>query len=116
MGTKIRGTINSSIRWNSMILINFHYNFPRWIGLGTGHIQPTPWIARGKNNMDRFLRTGFQTTNNLSLSASGENYNLRFSLSHSYQQSIIPNNELNITNFNMYGSYNRHQDSRLKRT
>ena len=72
----------------------------------TGNIQPTPWNARGVNNLERFLQTGFQTTNNIALSAAGENYNMRFSLSHSYQQSIIPNNQLNITNFNMYGSYN----------
>lgn len=72
----------------------------------TGNIEPTPWIARGKDNLGNFLRTGFQTTNNIALNATGDNYNLRFSLSHSYQQSIIPNMELNITNFNMYGSYN----------
>ncbi|WP_245975276.1 SusC/RagA family TonB-linked outer membrane protein [Deminuibacter soli] len=78
----------------------------------TGHIQPTPFIARGKDNLKHFLRTGFQTTDNISLSTSGDNYNLRFSLSHSYQQSIIPNEQLNITNFNMYGSYN--PSSRLK--
>lgn len=77
-----------------------------------GHIQPTPYVARGVNNLGRFLRTGFQSTNNIALNASGDNYNLRFSLSHSYQQSIIPNNELNITNFNLYGSYN--VSSRLK--
>jgi TonB-linked SusC/RagA family outer membrane protein len=73
-----------------------------WVGT----IKPTPWIARGKDNMKHFLRTGFQTTNNISLSANGENYNLRFSLSHSYQQSIIPNMDLSITNFNLYGSFN----------
>ncbi len=72
----------------------------------TGHIKPTPYVARGKGNLDRFLRAGFQTTNNISLSAAGDNYNLRFSLSHSYQESIIPNMELNITNFNLYGSFN----------
>lgn len=72
----------------------------------TGNIEPTPWIARGKDNLGNFLRTGFQTTNNIALNATGDNYNLRFSLSHSYQQSIIPNMDLNITNFNMYGSYN----------
>ncbi len=75
-------------------------------GATTNHIVPTPWVARGKNNLENFLRTGFQTTNNISLSASGDNYNLRFSLSHSYQQSIIPNMQLNISNFNMYGSFN----------
>ncbi len=72
----------------------------------TGVRQGTPYVARGANNLGRFLQTGFQTTNNLSLSASGDNFNLRFSLSHSYQKSQIPNNYLNITNFNMYGSYN----------
>jgi hypothetical protein len=70
----------------------------------TNHIIPTPWVARGKNNLENFLQTGFQTTNNIALSANGDNYNLRFSLSHSYQKSMIPNMELNITNFNMYGS------------
>ncbi|MEO8111215.1 MAG: TonB-dependent receptor plug domain-containing protein, partial [Ginsengibacter sp.] len=71
-----------------------------------GNIKPTPFVARGKGNLDRFLRAGFQTTNNISLGAAGDNYNLRFSLSHSYQESIIPNMELNITNFNVYGSFN----------
>ncbi|MFT3825451.1 MAG: SusC/RagA family TonB-linked outer membrane protein [Chitinophagaceae bacterium] len=77
-----------------------------------GHIKPTPYIARGKNNLGNFLRTGFQTTNNIAMSTGGENYNLRFSLSHSYQQSIIPNMQLNITNFNMFGSFK--PSSRLK--
>ncbi len=72
----------------------------------TGNIKPTPFVARGKGNLNRFLRSGFQTTNNISLSAAGDNYNLRFSLSHSYQESIIPNMQLNITNFNLYGSFN----------
>ncbi len=71
-----------------------------------GNIEPTPWLARGKNNLGNFLRTGFQTTNNIALNATGDNYTLRFSLSHSYQQSTIPNTGLNITNFNLYGSYN----------
>jgi TonB-linked SusC/RagA family outer membrane protein len=71
----------------------------------TGHIEPTPYISRGANNLSNFLRTGFQTTNNIAVNATGDNYTLRFSVSQSYQQSIIPNTELNITNFNMYGSY-----------
>ena len=72
----------------------------------TGIRQGTPYVARGKNNLKRFLRTGFQTTDNIALSASGDNYSVRLSASHSYQQSTIPNNWLNITNFNMYTSYN----------
>lgn len=79
-----------------------------------GNIKPTLWVARGKDNLQRFLRPGFQTTNNISLGANGDNYNLRFSLSHSYQQSIIPNMELNITNFNMYGSYNPSKNLKIE--
>ncbi|MEO6546700.1 MAG: SusC/RagA family TonB-linked outer membrane protein, partial [Ferruginibacter sp.] len=78
----------------------------------SGVRKGTPYVARGKDNLQRFLQTGFQTTNNLALNATGDNYNLRFSLSHSYQKSYIPNNYLNITNFNMYGSFN--PSTRLK--
>jgi len=74
-----------------------------------GHIVPAPYVARGyvngKNNLERFLRGGFQTTNNVALSATGDNYNLRFSLSQSHQTSIVPNTGLDIINFNMNGSY-----------
>ncbi|MFT3950027.1 MAG: SusC/RagA family TonB-linked outer membrane protein [Agriterribacter sp.] len=80
----------------------------------SGNIEPTPYVARGKNNLKRFLRTGFQTTNNIALSASGENYNMRFSLSHSYQQGMIPNTSLNITNFNIYGSYKPTQKLKIE--
>ena len=70
-----------------------------------GHIEPTPYIARGKDNLNNFLQTGFQTTNNISVASSGDNYNVRLSVSDSYQKSIIPNMDLNIMNFNIYGSY-----------
>ena len=72
----------------------------------TGHIQPTAYVARGKNNLANFLRTGFQTTDNLAVSANGDNYTFRASVSQSYQKSIIPNMQLNISNFNLYGSVN----------
>ena len=71
----------------------------------TGKRIPTPYLARGKDNLKNFLRPGFQTTNNLSLSINQDNLNMRFSASQSYQQAIIPNNDLSISNFNMYGSY-----------
>jgi len=72
----------------------------------TGNIEPTPFLARGKDNLGNFLQTGFQTTNNISVGATGDNYNVRMSVSNSYQKSIIPNMSLNIYNFNLYGSYN----------
>ena len=68
--------------------------------------QGTPWVARGANNLQNFLRTGFQTNNNVALSANGDNYTTRFSVSQQKQNSIIPNTGLNIVNFNLYGGFN----------
>jgi TonB-linked SusC/RagA family outer membrane protein len=71
----------------------------------TGKRIPTPWLARGKNNLQNFLRTGLLSTNNISLSSSADNYDVRFSLSNTYQRGIVPNTKLNSANFNIYGSY-----------
>ncbi|QNE42337.1 SusC/RagA family TonB-linked outer membrane protein (plasmid) [Hymenobacter sp. NBH84] len=68
--------------------------------------QGTPWVARGKDNLKNFLRTGFQTNNSVALSATGDTYTTRFSVSQQTQNSYIPNNGLNIVNFNLYGGFN----------
>lgn len=67
----------------------------------TGNIIPTPWVARGKNNLERFLNPGFLTTNNVAISANGDKYDLRFSYTHSYQKGQVPNTDLNSDNFNV---------------
>ncbi len=66
----------------------------------TGNIQPTPWVARGANNLQRFLETGVLSTNNIAVASSGDKYNVRFSLSNTYQKGIVPNTRLNSTVFN----------------
>ena len=71
----------------------------------TGKRAGTPWIARGKDNLKRFLETGILSTNNVSVAATGEKYNLRFSTSHIYQKGIVPNTQLNMTNFNITADY-----------
>ncbi len=71
----------------------------------TGVRSGTPWVARGKDNLKRFLETGILSTNNVSVSATGEKYNLRFSTSHIYQKGIVPNTQLNMTNFNITADY-----------
>lgn len=71
----------------------------------TGVRQGTPWIARGKNNLERFLQTGILSTNNVAVSATGEKYNLRFSASQISQRGIVPNTKLNISNFNISADY-----------
>jgi TonB-linked SusC/RagA family outer membrane protein len=67
----------------------------------TGNIVPTPWVARGKDNLKRFIRDGVINTNNVAVAASGSNYDLRFSTSYNYQRGLVPNTQLNTNNFNI---------------
>ncbi len=71
----------------------------------TGVRKGTPWVARGKDNLERFLQAGILSTNNIAVSASGEKYNLRFSTSQISQRGIVPNTKLNISNFNIAADY-----------
>ncbi|WP_298359745.1 SusC/RagA family TonB-linked outer membrane protein, partial [Runella sp.] len=71
----------------------------------TGKRQGTPWTARGKDNLTRYLKTGVLSTNNVAVSASGDKYNARFSLSNTYQKGIVPNTKLNSTTFNTSFDY-----------
>lgn len=66
----------------------------------TGKRIPTPWIPRGADNLTRFLRPGLLVNNSVAVSSSGERHDMRFSLSHGYQGGIVPNTNLNTTNFN----------------
>jgi TonB-linked SusC/RagA family outer membrane protein len=72
----------------------------------TGKLIPTPWIARGKDNMTRFLRPGLQFNNSVAVSSSTDRSDLRFSLGHMNQTGIVPNTNINITNFNSNIGYN----------
>ncbi|MEO7394446.1 MAG: carboxypeptidase-like regulatory domain-containing protein, partial [Chitinophagaceae bacterium] len=71
----------------------------------TGHVEPTPWISRGRNNLQRFLQAGLLTTNNISFSASADHASMRVSASESHQTGITPNTQMNAVNFNVLGSY-----------
>ncbi|MEB0263214.1 MULTISPECIES: SusC/RagA family TonB-linked outer membrane protein [unclassified Mucilaginibacter] len=68
--------------------------------------QATPYTARGANNLNNFLRTGYQTNNNVALSGNGDTYNVRFSASQQHQNSYIPEQYLDIANANIYASFN----------
>jgi TonB-linked SusC/RagA family outer membrane protein len=65
----------------------------------TGKRIPTPWVARGTNNLQRFLRDGVLANNNIAIASSNEKSDIRFSMSHNYQKGIVPNTQLNIVNF-----------------
>lgn len=72
----------------------------------TGHINPTPWVSRGINNLEGFLQTGLLTSNNISVSSASEKSNVRMSVTHGYQRGITPNTGLNTANFNLLAGYN----------
>ncbi len=65
----------------------------------TGHVQPTPWVARGKNNLTRFIQTGLLTSNSISISSTAEKTDMRFSVGDTYNRGIVPNTQLNNANF-----------------
>ncbi|WP_428327684.1 SusC/RagA family TonB-linked outer membrane protein [Mucilaginibacter sp.] len=73
--------------------------------LVTGIRQKTPWLARGANNFNNFVQTGYTTTNTLSVAASGSNYDIHTSYGHTYQQGDFPNTKLNIDNFKLSAGY-----------
>jgi TonB-linked SusC/RagA family outer membrane protein len=65
----------------------------------TGHYQPTPWTARGKDNLKHFIQTGILSSNSIAVSSSNDKTDVRFSLGNTYQKGIIPNTSLNNVNF-----------------
>ncbi|MBL7726052.1 MAG: SusC/RagA family TonB-linked outer membrane protein [Dinghuibacter sp.] len=67
----------------------------------TGVRKGTPWVARGKDNLKRFLQAGILASNNIAVSSSTEKSDLRFSVTHTYQRGMVPNTRLNMTNFNI---------------
>ncbi|MEY3946595.1 MAG: hypothetical protein RJB03_1301 [Bacteroidota bacterium] len=72
----------------------------------TGKRVPTPWTARGKDNLKRFIQPGLLSTTNVAVSASNEKADVRFSLTHTGQKGIVPNTSLNAVNFNSSIGYN----------
>lgn len=80
----------------------------------TGVRQGTPWVARGKDNLTRFLRPGLITTNNLAFSGTNDKFDYRVSGSHGYQQGIMPNTWLNTINLNTTAGFNISDKLRLE--
>ena len=70
-----------------------------------GNIKPTPWVARGKNNLSNFLQAGLLTSNNVNFSSVTDRSNIRMSVSNGYQRGITPNTSLNTVNLNLVASY-----------
>jgi TonB-linked SusC/RagA family outer membrane protein len=70
----------------------------------TGHIQPAPYVVRGVDNLKGFIQTGVLSTTNVNFAATTDKSNVRFSVTNTFQKGIVPNTQLNTTNFNLYAS------------
>ncbi len=79
------------------------YNSP--YDVTTGVRTATPYNSIGANNYQNFIQSGLLSTNNLSLSSSGSNYDIRISYSHVYQKGTDPNTKLNMDNLNITADY-----------
>ena len=67
----------------------------------TGQRTATPWTSRGTNNLQRFLRPGFQSNNNIAITTGTEKSQFRYSTSYNYTGGMVPNTQLNVANFNV---------------
>jgi TonB-linked SusC/RagA family outer membrane protein len=65
----------------------------------TGNVQPTPWLARGKDNLKHFIQAGLLEANSISVGTSTDKTDVRLSLGNTYQKGIVPNTQLNNGNF-----------------
>ena len=65
----------------------------------SGHVAPTPWTARGKDNLKHFIQAGLLSSNSISVSTSTDKTDVRLSLGNTYQKGIVPNTQLNNGNF-----------------
>jgi TonB-linked SusC/RagA family outer membrane protein len=63
-----------------------------------GHVAPTPWLARGKDNLKHFIQAGQLTANSISISSSTDKTDMRVSFGDTWQRGIVPNTQLNNLN------------------
>lgn len=84
------------------------------IDAATGARTATPWVARGVNNLERFLRPGLLSTNNLAVSTSTGKVDMRYSTSYNHQRGMVPNTQLNGANFNVSSGIQFNEKVRLE--
>jgi TonB-linked SusC/RagA family outer membrane protein len=81
----------------------YQYNSP--YDATTGTWTKTPYYSHGDKNLQKFLEAGFLSTNNVSLTTQGSNYDVRMSYSHVYQKGQGPNTGINMDNLNLAAGY-----------
>ena len=72
-------------------------SIPAPSGFGTGTVTYSPY----KNNISNVYRTGFTSTNTVSVSSGGDKGNFRFSASNLFNNSIVPNSGIGRKTLNL---------------
>ncbi len=80
----------------------------------TGARTATPWTARGTDNLERFLRPGVQSNNNISVTTGNEKSQFRYSTSYNYTGGMVPNTQLSVANFNVSAGVDFSEKIRLE--
>ncbi len=68
--------------------------------------ESVPMVNQGRDNMDKFFRTGIIQSNNVSVTGGNDQGSFRVSVSNSYQRGQVPNTDLDIKGLTVAGSYN----------
>lgn len=79
---------------------------PQWdspVDPNTGIRQGTPWEAKGKDNWEKFTRTGWLSTNNISVGSSTKTTDLRMSVTNTNQIGVFPNTGVTFNNYQFSG-------------
>jgi TonB-linked SusC/RagA family outer membrane protein len=79
------------------------YNSP--VNPANGNLVPLPWISRGENNLDNFLRTGIISNNSVSITTGNKERNMRVSFANKSQRGVAPNTQLGSSTFGLSGAY-----------
>ena len=70
----------------------------------TGERIPTPWIARGEDNLKNFMEVGMVTSNNLSISSGGEKGSFIISNTYVYAKASTPGQRLDNNTLRLRGN------------
>ena len=79
----------------------------------TGERIPTPWVARGPDNLGNFMETGMLSSNNVTIQSNGDIGSLTLSNTYEYAKASVPGAKLNINTTRLRGSLNVSDDITL---
>lgn len=94
---------------SSLLVYNWNSFYPELPTYG----KATPWTAP-KNTPNSFYKNSLTYTNNIAISGSNENGDLRFGYTnYNQEQGVLPNSDSRKDNFNLSASYNLSERTKI---